>query len=247
LFSKVTRVLFSTRNSTDPSASSLSASYYLEMPSFKLSAAVVATGLFSLSARAQYNIDPSSVPISTRTSWCQSQLATCPLLCLQNSGSEDSTTTANDCDPQTLNYDCVCGNGLTPSLANYSLTVPYFECQEFGNQCVAACNGATSCQSACRANNPCGAQNPTRINVTTTTSVASNTNLPAGATSGTAGVVYNGLGGGAVATPTGDSGSVSGSAPDTKHSGSQTALDLGRSYGLGVVFVGLFAGFALVM
>jgi len=213
------------------------------MPSFKLSAAVMATALFSMSAHAQYAIDPSSVPISTRTSWCQSQLASCPLLCLQNQGSTDSTTTANDCDPQTLTYDCVCGNGLTPSLANYSQTIPYFECTEFGNQCVAACGGDTACQSACRANNPCGAQNPTRINTTSTSSMASTTTLPAGASSGTAGVVYTGLGGGAVATPTGSSGSGS----DTKKNGSQTALDLGRSYGLAVVFASLFAGFALVL
>jgi hypothetical protein len=75
--------------------------------------------------------------------------------------------------------------------------------------------------------------------------MASTTTLPAGATSGTAGIVYTGLGGGAVATPTGNSGSGSGS--DTKKNGSQMALDLGRSYGLAVVFAGLFAGFALVM
>jgi len=213
------------------------------MPSFKLSAAVVATAIFSMSAQAQYAIDPNSVPISTRTSWCQSQLASCPLLCLQNPGSTDSTTTANDCDPQSLTYDCVCGNGLTPSLANYSQTIPYFECTEFANQCVAACNGATSCQSSCRANNPCGAQNPTRINTTSSSSMASTATLPAGATSGTAGVVFTGLGGGAAPTQTGSSGSGG----DSKKNGSQTVMDLGRSYGLAVIFAGLFAGFALVM
>lgn len=211
------------------------------MPSFKLSAALVAMTI--ISAQAQYSIDPNSVPLATRTSWCQSQLASCPLLCLQNPGSTDSTTEANDCDPTSLTYDCVCGNGLTPSLANYSQTIPFFECQEYGNQCVAACDGAQSCESACRSNNPCGAQNPTRINTTSTSSMASTTTLPAGASSGTAGVVYTGLGGGAVATATGSSGSSS----DSKKSGSQMALDLGRSYGLAVVFTGIFAGFALVM
>jgi len=213
------------------------------MPSFKLCAAVVAMTI--ISAQAQYSIDPDSVPLSTRTSWCQAQLASCPLLCLQNPGSTDSTTVANDCDPTSLTYSCVCGNGLTPSLANYSQTIPFFECQEYGNQCVAACDGDQSCQSGCRTNNPCGAQNPTRINTTSTSSMASTTTLPAGASSGTAGIVYTGLGGGAVATPTGNSGSGSGS--DTKKNGSQMALDLGRSYGLAVVFAGLFAGFALVM
>lgn len=202
------------------------------MPSFKLSAAIVATAIFSMNAQAQYSIDPFTA------GWCQSQVASCPLLCLQNAGS-DATTVSNDCDPVSLIYSCVCGNGLTPSLANYSQTIPYFECTEFGTQCVAGCGGSTPCQSACRTNNPCGAQNPTRINTTSTSSMMSTTALPAGATSGAGGVVFTGLGGGAVATPTGNS--------DTKKGGAQTALDLGRSYGLAVVFAGLFAGFALVM
>jgi len=64
------------------------------------------------------------------------------------------------------------------------------------------------------------------------------TGLPAGATSGAGGVVFTGLGG-AVATAA--------AGKDTKKGGAQTALNLGRSYGLAVVFAGLFAGFALVI
>jgi len=64
------------------------------------------------------------------------------------------------------------------------------------------------------------------------------TTLPAGATGGSGGVVYTGLGGGAAATTT---------ASPNKKSGAQGALDLGRNYGLAVIFGGLFAGFALVM
>jgi len=65
------------------------------------------------------------------------------------------------------------------------------------------------------------------------------TTVPAGATSGTAGVVYTGLGGGVAATATPSS--------STTKSGAQAALYLGRSYGLVAVFAGIFAGFALVM
>jgi hypothetical protein len=65
------------------------------------------------------------------------------------------------------------------------------------------------------------------------------TTVPAGATSGTAGVVYTGLGGGAVTTTP--------AASSNNKSGAQAALDLGRNYGLAVIFSGLFAGFALVM
>lgn len=75
--------------------------------------------------------------------------------------------------------------------------------------------------------------------------MASSSTLPAGATSGAAGVVYTGLGGGSIATPTGSTGGDSGS--DSKKNGSEMALDLGRSYGLAVIFAGLFAGFALVI
>jgi len=55
------------------------------------------------------------------------------------------------------------------------------------------------------------------------------------ATTGPNGVIYTGVAG---ATST---------AAASGKSGSQAALDMGRSYGLAVVFTGLFAGFALVM
>jgi len=107
---------------------------------------------------------------------------------------------------------------------------------------VAGCAGNTVCQSACRDDHPCGAQNPTRVNTTSTSSTAAPTTVPAGATSGTAGVVFTGLGGnGAVAT------AAAGASTIGTKSGSQAALDLGRSYGLAVIFAGLFAGFALAM
>jgi len=209
------------------------------MPSLKLSATVLITALFSMSvSQVTYWIDPTSVPLSTREQWCTSQETACPLLCLQLPGSS-STTTANDCNPQDLTFDCVCGNGQSPNASEYSQTLPYFICQTYGDQCVAACNGDTTCQSACRDDHPCGAQNPTRVNTTSTSTMASTT-LSAGATQGSAGVVYTGLGGGAVATATSTSDSG-------KKSGAQAAMDLGRSYGLAVIFGGLFAGFTLAI
>jgi hypothetical protein len=210
------------------------------MPSLKLSAAVLATAILSMSVRSQitYYIDPNSVPLSTRTQWCTAQETSCPLLCLQLPGAS-STTSANDCDPTTLTYDCVCGNGQSPNASEYSQTLPYFICTTYGDQCVAQCNGATACQSACRTNNPCGAQDPTRVNTSSSSSSMPSTTA-AGASSGTAGVVYTGLGG-ATSSPT------TTAASSGKKSGAEAALDLGRSYGLAVVLGGLFAGFALVM
>ncbi|KAH6669422.1 hypothetical protein B0J14DRAFT_119058 [Halenospora varia] len=209
------------------------------MPSFKLALAVLATALFSISARAQsqYYIDPNSVPLNQRQSWCQTQQVSCPLLCLQTPGAS-STTKANTCDPKTLTFSCICGNGLSPNASEFSQTLPYFICTQYGTQCVAACNGNTACQSACRDDHPCGAQNPTRVNSTSSSSVMASTTLAAGASSGTAGVVYTGLGGAAATTTAAASGNKS---------GAQAALDMGRSYGLAVIFAGLFAGFALIM
>ncbi|KAG9240763.1 hypothetical protein BJ878DRAFT_524340 [Calycina marina] len=126
------------------------------------------------------------------TSHCQSISLICRrqasrlLLCLQNSGVQDASTASNDCDPvrspshlpplpcfmtrdlqDTLVYSCICGNCSTPNAANFSQTIPFFECQEYGNQCVDAYGVVnTPCQSACRVDNPCGAQKPTRVKIT---------------------------------------------------------------------------------
>ncbi|KAM3086102.1 hypothetical protein ACMFMG_000242 [Clarireedia jacksonii] len=200
------------------------------MHSFKIAPALVATALLSLT-RAQ-SIDPDSVDLSIRKSWCQSQQSSCPLLCLQLSGSS-ATTAANTCDPETLDYQCICGNGLSPNASEYSQTLPYFICTEANDQCVVACNGDSTCQAACRDDHPCGAQNPTRINTTSSSTTQSATGS-AGASS-TNNVAYTGLGGSSAASTS------------TPKSGAQMTLDFGRSYGLAVVFAGVFAGFALVM
>lgn len=98
-----------------------------------------------------------------------------------------------------------------------------------------------TCESACREDHPCGAQDPSPPNAslltTTLSSVTATGVVNAAASTNAAGTVYNGLAG-AAATP--------GSSSDNK-SGAQSAIDLGRSYGLATLFVGIFAGFAFVM
>jgi len=205
------------------------------MPSFKTSVAVVATALFTLGAQSQstYSIDPSTVPIATRDGWCTTQKQSCPLLCTQVSGGS-RTTASNDCDAETLTYSCVCGNGISPNASEFSQTLPYFICTEYDNQCVAGCSGNTACQSACRSDHPCGAQDPVRVNTSTISTMTSTAG--AGATGASNTQIYTGIGGAATTAST-----------SGKKSGAQSALDMGRSYGLAVVFAGIFAGFALVM
>lgn len=74
-------------------------------------------------------------------------------------------------------------------MSEYSLTLPYFVCVEYGNQCVTACGSNNTCSSACRSDHPCGAQHPSTSNATATaaTGTASSTADPTAIYSGHAG------------------------------------------------------------
>ncbi|OJJ71632.1 hypothetical protein ASPBRDRAFT_30044 [Aspergillus brasiliensis CBS 101740] len=173
------------------------------------------------------SIDPNSVPIDTRTSsdrvtieqWCQSQTSSCPLLCYQLPNASGSPK-ENTCDAKTLQYQCICSNGLSPNASQYSQTIPYFVCTEQNDECVQKCNGDSSCQSDCRSEHPCGAQNPKRVNVTSTaasTTAAATTSLPP----------FTGV-------------------PD-QGAAARPSTDLGQVYGLVVVVGAFLAGFTTLL
>ena len=65
------------------------------MPSFKQTFSVVVAALVA-TVYADYTIQPSSVPKSTRQNWCQSELSSCPLICGQI---PPFSTLDNTCDP----------------------------------------------------------------------------------------------------------------------------------------------------
>ncbi|KAJ5591831.1 uncharacterized protein N7459_002200 [Penicillium hispanicum] len=173
---------------------------------------VFASAIALVSSQSTATIDPGSVPLSTRResrargkkqlehtdhlpeAWCNSQVSSCPLLCLQMPGVSGSPI-ANNCSAvsekcyakniqnmvarrrtdvflqQTLAYSCVCSNNASPNSSEYSETLPYYVCTEANNQCVKKCSNSV-CQNACRADHPCGAQNPDRVNLTTTSTAA---------------------------------------------------------------------------
>ncbi|KAF1912658.1 hypothetical protein BDU57DRAFT_523066 [Ampelomyces quisqualis] len=108
-----------------------------------------------------YRIDPDSVSSTDRQTWCSNQRAQCPLICLQQPGITTMTTADNECDADTLTYSCVCDNGVSPNITQYSQTLPFYICQAWGTQCVANCGtGGNACADKCRADHPCGAQSP---------------------------------------------------------------------------------------
>jgi len=228
------------------------------MKTFTATALASATLLSLASAQEQYQINPDSVSDANRQFWCQSQITQCPLICLQPP-SETATTNDNTCDPDTLDYSCECGDGLRPNITQYTQTLPFFICQEWGNQCVTACNGDNTCSSACRQDHPCGAQDPIKPNSSTISSTmtssasGSRTASEAGATTDSSGgTVYSGFGG---ASSTSDSSSAEESssssdnanAADSSSAGRTAALEFGHTFGILALAGAFFGGFALVL
>jgi hypothetical protein len=113
-------------------------------------------------------------------------------------------------------------------LTEYTLTLPYYVCVEWGNQCVKACGSDNQCASNCREDHPCGAQNPPRVNATTTSTTATTASATA------SNQVFTGLA----------DGSGSNTAGGNNAAGT---LRLSDSFGLAVVAGGLFAGFAILL
>ncbi|KAK9323449.1 hypothetical protein V1517DRAFT_352155 [Lipomyces orientalis] len=174
---------------------------------------VAKTGL----AQTYPAFNASTIDPDTRHAWCVSEVASCPLICLD----EGYSTTSNLCYPDNLYYTCECSSGHSPNLTEYSLTIPYFICVEQVSLCALNCGSDNLCVSACRENKTCGATNPTRVN-TTSTAVSSTTGTAASSaiTSGTttfgsapssSEVVYNGFGTAAAAgAPTSTSNAAGG-------------------------------------
>lgn len=115
-------------------------------------------------------------------------------------------------------------------MTEYTLTLPYHVCTEWGTQCVASCGSNNQCSSDCREKHPCGAQSPTRVNETTSTSATASATASPSSTN----QVFDGL----------SDGSQNGNDNKKNAAGS---LRFGDSFGLVVLAGGLFAGFAVLL
>ena len=60
------------------------------------------------------------------------------------------TTLENDCDADALTYNCLCENNVAPNITQYSQTLPYYICTQWGTQCVTNCRGDNTCADKCR-------------------------------------------------------------------------------------------------
>ncbi|KAK3903048.1 hypothetical protein C8A05DRAFT_14964 [Staphylotrichum tortipilum] len=176
---------------------------------------------------ADYYIDPKSVDMAIKRAWCNDQKSSCPTICLQTTTGKP---TVNTCDAETLTYGCVCSDNKQPNISEYTLTLPYHVCTEWGTQCVTSCGSNNQCSSDCREKHPCGAQSPTRVNETTSTSATASATASPSSTN----QVFDGL----------SDGNQNGNS-NTKNAAG--ALRFGDSFGLVVVAGGLFAGFAVLL
>lgn len=172
--------------------------------------------------------------------WCTTQVESCPVICAQTN---DGKAKENECDAvrrtalgvttvsnndwqDSLSYGCICSDDTEPNLTAFTLTIPFYKCQEWGNQCVNACPPHDSeCQSSCRQDHPCGAQDPYKPNTTSTTvgPTASQTDPKTKIYTNPPGV-------------TGTNDPEDGAA----------MLALGRSYGLAIMAGSMLIGFAML-
>ncbi|KAJ5936172.1 hypothetical protein N7454_005470 [Penicillium verhagenii] len=186
-------------------------------------AIVLASAATIVSGQSTPTIDPNSVPLPERENWCNSQIYSCPILCLQTANSTGALV--NNCSPKTLEYECECSNGVSPNATEFSQTMSYYICTEANNQCVAKCADAI-CQEDCRSDHPCGAQNPIRVNVTTTATATATAKPSAKAATTTT-----------TSTATSTSTATGGAA----------ATDMGHVYGLCLLVGSFVAGFAALI
>ncbi|UPK98778.1 hypothetical protein LCI18_009713 [Fusarium solani-melongenae] len=204
------------------------------MPSLRTTVLAVAASCVAV-VNADYYIEPDSVPISQRRVWCQNTKEACPLICEQTSKGEPKV---NSCDPETLTYGCICSDNKQPNVSEYSLTIPYYVCQEWGNQCVEDCKGSNACASSCREDHPCGASDPKRYNTTATATGTGTAAVKATAsTTDDADTIFTG-------NPGGDDDDSSSDSSTSKNG--SPALEAGRTWGLAVVLSTMFVGFAML-
>ncbi|KAL2123206.1 hypothetical protein VTJ04DRAFT_3661 [Mycothermus thermophilus] len=110
-------------------------------------------------AQAQnFTIDPNAIPATRRTEWCNAQYETCAKLC-------NRQLKTNECNDNTLEYDCKCSNGTAPGLEYYIQTMPTFICEQAYSDCIAANTASSRAQDQCKSNikDNCGTLDPAKV------------------------------------------------------------------------------------
>ncbi|CAK7208927.1 hypothetical protein SBRCBS47491_000263 [Sporothrix bragantina] len=183
------------------------------------SSVFVTLSALGLVSATNFTIDVSSVPLTTRSNWCSAQGNTCTTLC-------DNSPTANSCDPNTLDYSCLCQNGSAPGLEYYLQSMPTFICEEAYSECNAQYAGNAAAQKNCTTSiqDQCGTLNPDNYTAAAATTTSATTSATAGKSTGTASTT-----------------AASGTAAVTTTSSTAGAVPTAVGHGAAAVALGLFA------
>ncbi|KAI2629585.1 hypothetical protein GGR54DRAFT_649973 [Hypoxylon sp. NC1633] len=110
-----------------------------------LSTAVALSALTLVSAQANSNstfkIDPNSVTISDRVTWCQGEQDSCGTVCGQ--------PISNDCNTNTLDFTCVCQGNNAPDMNVFMNAMPWFVCEQLQSNCITQTENNAAGQKNC--------------------------------------------------------------------------------------------------
>jgi len=189
--------------------------------------AFIAASVSAQTTSANSTIDPSSVPLTTRNQWCQSQMNVCGTLCSGSTLLPDGNT----CNGTTLDFNCTCSaNNSAPALVLYTGTMPTFICEQIFNNCNLANVGVAAAQAKCKSDEEanCGHFDPANFVAAVPSSSSS-----AASTTGT------GTAGGSSATGTASS--------STSAAAAATMMAMAGQYGSGLLAVGAAAAFGMML
>nr|POE63562.1 hypothetical protein CFP56_04465 [Quercus suber] len=202
---------------------------------------VQAQQVSNYSLTGNISVVPSSVPLNQRQDWCTAQMHSCPQIC----GGEGAYP--NNCDANTLDYQCVCTSGISPNISDYDQTIPSFVCMQWIADCTLANvgnqNGQAGCQSlVCGQLNASSGEpklgatgNPQPASTVVQTTAAPSSTGSADSTMTTT-----------TSTTSGSASAVTNSASATPSSGA-TVVYVAKQYGTGILATGLLALFGLAL
>ncbi|OJJ66670.1 hypothetical protein ASPBRDRAFT_59473 [Aspergillus brasiliensis CBS 101740] len=205
------------------------------LPLVLMSLAVAATASSNYTLPSNFNI--SAISLSERNSWCTAERNSCPETC-------GGVATSNSCDSvggtstlgafSTLDFSCVCSNGSTADVAEYTQTIPFFVCEATYAQCIeesSTLDEQEQCQET--RDNDCGT-----LNASATTTTSSTTTSATSLTTSTSSSSSSGSSG-STATTTSSSSSSS--------TTSNAAVRLAQEHATGLLATVLFVGLRLIL
>ncbi|GKZ20124.1 hypothetical protein AbraIFM66951_003300 [Aspergillus brasiliensis] len=195
------------------------------LPLVLMSLAVAATASSNYTLPSNFNI--SAISLSERNSWCTAERNSCPEIC-------GGVATSNSCDSSTLDFSCVCSNGSTADVAEYTQTIPFFVCEATYAQCIeesSTLDEQEQCQET--RDNDCGT-----LNASATTTTSSTTTSATSLTTSTSSSSSSGSSG-STATTTSSSSSSS--------TTSNAAVRLAQEHATGLLATVLFVGLRLIL